>query len=391
MNDNKKKMILSVVIFLLGLIANIFFSTAMHYIFTGQMKTLKLIALSECLFSIFSNKNHLMLFLCLQGMIATLSGFFYFANNKPYQSKLITISDLIKIPVPAGQYQHGSARFLEAKEKEKVFASFEILKSDMLVKKLLDEGFADIEKQEKEEQAKGKPITSKPIINDENEIITCGVCPVTRGDDESEGEGKEKPLPQKTNVDENLYIKKGGVAIGIRENSENEKLYFIGEDSHTLCIGATRSGKSRTIVLQTICTLGLAGESMILSDPKGELYVYTYPFLERLGYEVIAIDFKNPLKSTRYNFLQPVIDCINNDNLPRAIEKTWDITNTTQSSQSFPTTYSYNDGSYSGTINQSGSANLVSGLPLDSKTATYDYYYKYNATATITSIQVNPI
>lgn len=57
-----------------------------------------------------------------------------------------------------------------------------------------------------------------------------------------------------------------------------------------------------------------------------------------------------------------------------------------QSSQSFPLTYSYNDGSFSGSINQSGSAILIGGLPSDSKTATYDYYYRYNATATITSI-----
>lgn len=57
-----------------------------------------------------------------------------------------------------------------------------------------------------------------------------------------------------------------------------------------------------------------------------------------------------------------------------------------QSSQTFPSTYSYNDGTYSGTLNQSGSANLVSGLPSDSKTATYDYTDTYSATATITSI-----
>jgi hypothetical protein len=62
------------------------------------------------------------------------------------------------------------------------------------------------------------------------------------------------------------------------------------------------------------------------------------------------------------------------------------VTSGPQSSQSFPSTYSYNDGTYSGTINQSGSATLVSGLPSASKTATYDYYYRYNATATIISI-----
>ncbi len=35
---------------------------------------------------------------------------------------------------------------------------------------------------------------------------------------------------------------------------------------------------------------------------------------------------KNQLKSDRYNFLQPIIDAIDEDDLPRAIEATWDLT-----------------------------------------------------------------
>lgn len=57
-----------------------------------------------------------------------------------------------------------------------------------------------------------------------------------------------------------------------------------------------------------------------------------------------------------------------------------------QSSQTFASTYSYSDGSYSGTLYPSGSAVLVGGLPSASKTATYDYTDTYPATATITSI-----
>jgi N-acetylmuramoyl-L-alanine amidase len=45
-------------------------------------------------------------------------------------------------------------------------------------------------------------------------------------------------------------------------------------------------GKTRTVVIQSICTLGLAGESIVISDPKSELYHYTSEFLEKLGYEV---------------------------------------------------------------------------------------------------------
>lgn len=124
----------------------------------------------------------------------------------------------------------------------------------------------------------------------------------------------------------NSKIFKGGVVLGLEKKRNKEKIYFVGDDTHTLCIGATRSGKTRTVVLQSIGTLALAGESMVLSDPKGELYQFTYPFLERLGYEVIAIDFKNPRKSNRYNYLQPIIDAVDAGDIPKAIDATWDIT-----------------------------------------------------------------
>lgn len=122
------------------------------------------------------------------------------------------------------------------------------------------------------------------------------------------------------------YFKEGGLVIGIEKSKKEEKLYTITDDVHSLCVGATRSGKSRTIVLQSICTMALAGENMVLSDPKAELFQYTYPFLERIGYEVITLDFRNPLKSNGYNFLQPIIDAVDDGDIPRAIENTWDIT-----------------------------------------------------------------
>ncbi len=121
-------------------------------------------------------------------------------------------------------------------------------------------------------------------------------------------------------------FEKGGTVIGMYEFKNCEKIIFVGDDMHILIIGATRSGKSRTAVLQSIGLQALAGENMICSDPKGELFQYTYPFLERLGYKVITLDFKNPEKSSRYNFLQPVIDHVNKGDIAKAIDATWDIT-----------------------------------------------------------------
>ena len=87
--------------------------------------------------------------------------------------------------------------------------------------------------------------------------------------------------------------------------------YFVNdEDTHSLIIGATRCGKTRCNVLQTVVLQALAGESIVAVDPKGELYGYTCELLRTLDYEVVCIDFKNPARSSRFNFLQPVLDAV---------------------------------------------------------------------------------
>ncbi len=118
----------------------------------------------------------------------------------------------------------------------------------------------------------------------------------------------------------------GGLVVGYENDSDMESIFYLPDDVHSLTVGATRSGKSRCIVLQSIAYTALAGESMVVNDPKGELAAYTTPYLKRLGYEVICLDFKSPLKSSRYNFLQPVIDAINRGDNAKAVDLVWDIT-----------------------------------------------------------------
>jgi len=119
---------------------------------------------------------------------------------------------------------------------------------------------------------------------------------------------------------------KGGLVIGYEKKGGLEGVYYLGDDVHSLTVGATRSGKSRCIVLQSIAFTALAGESMVVNDMKGELAAYCTPYLKRLDYEVICLDFKSPLKSSRYNFLQPVIDAVNRGDTAKAVDLVWDIT-----------------------------------------------------------------
>jgi type IV secretion system protein VirD4 len=118
-------------------------------------------------------------------------------------------------------------------------------------------------------------------------------------------------------------LKTGGLVIGMSQ--DGQYLYYIDKDTHSLIIGATRCGKTRCLVLPTIGLLALAGESIVSPDVKGELYCYTAPCLERLGYEVLALDFSSPSKSVRYNFCQPVIDAINTKNMSLAITRARDM------------------------------------------------------------------
>lgn len=117
----------------------------------------------------------------------------------------------------------------------------------------------------------------------------------------------------------------GGLVLGWSKN--RKQIYYNAEDTHSLIIGSTRTGKSRHIVLQSIGLTAMAGESMVLVDPKSELYLYTKPFLEALGYEIITIDFKSPNQSNRYNFLQPVLDAVLMEDLPLAVSCARDIAN----------------------------------------------------------------
>lgn len=124
------------------------------------------------------------------------------------------------------------------------------------------------------------------------------------------------------------YIPKGGVLYDyLKDEKKYIRFRVIDGDYHSLIVGATRSGKTRCFVLPSIGAIGLSRESMILNDPKGELYEYTSDYLKALGYRVIALDFKNQKLSQKYNILNPIIKAIDENDIAKAVDKTWDVCN----------------------------------------------------------------
>lgn len=123
-----------------------------------------------------------------------------------------------------------------------------------------------------------------------------------------------------------VFFKSGGLIVGQEKKKNREKLLYISKDYHSLIIGSTGAGKTRRLLLPSLCNYLFARETVICTDPKGEILQYTMPLLEKLDYKVLTIDFKNPMKSTRYNFLQPVINAFKQGDVRKAEEYCWDIT-----------------------------------------------------------------
>lgn len=73
------------------------------------------------------------------------------------------------------------------------------------------------------------------------------------------------------------------------------------EELHCFVIGDSGSGKTRRVILPTIHILAKAGESMVVSDPKGELYRTTGEMLRKKGYEVLVLNFRTPNRGNRWN------------------------------------------------------------------------------------------
>lgn len=107
-------------------------------------------------------------------------------------------------------------------------------------------------------------------------------------------------------------VSKAGVPILCKDGV----VYTDASDSHTLIIGASGSKKSRLVIMPTILNLMKAGESMIVTDPKAELYERTSGRLKEKGYRVYCINFRdescmnswNPLYAPREFFAEGKAD-----------------------------------------------------------------------------------
>lgn len=111
-------------------------------------------------------------------------------------------------------------------------------------------------------------------------------------------------------------------------SKEKQQLAVDATDSHTLVVGASGSKKTRSFVLPAIKVLGYAGESMIINDPKGELYTRTAGELRDSGYNIITVNLRDPSVGHAWNPLQIPYSYYKAGDMDKAAEFANDIANT---------------------------------------------------------------
>ena len=126
-----------------------------------------------------------------------------------------------------------------------------------------------------------------------------------------EAEKKQRQLDKMTPA-EKLKLPEGhegGIVVrSERIRNDEIKIHYNPSQTHNLIVGTTGSGKTQSIILPSILSIGNTDASMVINDPKGELYSLTSEYLKQLGYKVFTLNYFMPIAGTCFNQLFMVCD-----------------------------------------------------------------------------------
>ncbi len=90
-------------------------------------------------------------------------------------------------------------------------------------------------------------------------------------------------------------------AAGLVVINDGKTMWVDDGEAHNIVIGATGSGKTQAVVFPMVQSLAKKGESMIITDPKGEIYENTGNMLRERGYNIVLLNFRNPQHGNGWN------------------------------------------------------------------------------------------
>ena len=118
---------------------------------------------------------------------------------------------------------------------------------------------------------------------------------------------------------------KTATAGGIPLINNGKKMWVDDGEGHNLIIGSTGAGKTQVAIFPLVHSLAKHDESMIITDPKGEIYETTAEMLKKRGYNVVLLNFRNPQQGSGWNPLHLPYKYYKEGNSDKANELTDDL------------------------------------------------------------------
>ncbi len=114
-------------------------------------------------------------------------------------------------------------------------------------------------------------------------------------------------------------------AGGLPLINDGKKMWVDNGEGHNLIIGSTGAGKTQVAIFPLVHSLAKNNESMIITDPKGEIYETTAEMLKKRGYNVVLLNFRNPQQGSGWNPLHLPYKYYKEGNSDKANELTDDL------------------------------------------------------------------
>lgn len=136
---------------------------------------------------------------------------------------------------------------------------------------------------------------------------------------------KEKDIKEQSKVEKVSPLDETVTAAGIPLINNGKEIWVDNGEYHNLVIGSTGSGKTETIVKPMVNLLAKKGESMVITDPKGEIFKYSASYLKEQGYKIIVLNFREPYRGNSWNPLTLPYRYYKEGNPDKAIELLNDV------------------------------------------------------------------
>jgi type IV secretion system protein VirD4 len=114
-------------------------------------------------------------------------------------------------------------------------------------------------------------------------------------------------------------------AAGIPLMMNPKKVWVDNGEYHNIVIGSTGAGKTQTTVLPMVNLLAKHDESMIITDPKGEIYEQTSNYLRSLGYNIVLLNFRDPQQGNSWNPMYLPYSLYRDGNIDKSVELLEDL------------------------------------------------------------------